>query len=171
MRRRDLVVGAVLAALGISYVVGAAGLPSNVATRTDMGPNVYPLALGAGLLMAVVVLVVGALVRRPSTAENQSVPTGEPGATNTAWRRLLMVLTAVGGYVWLLGMVGFILASTIYLAVSARLMDDQGRYRGVRGAVVPGAYGLLTSVVIYVLFDRLLGVLLPPGLLFPALAG
>jgi putative tricarboxylic transport membrane protein len=171
VRRADLVVGGALAVLAVAYVVGAARLPTNVATRTDLGPNVYPLALGGGLLVAVAVLVIGAVVRRPATSAGQPTASMEPTATHTAWRRLLVVLAATGVYVWLLGMVGFILASTVYLAFCARLIDDQGRYRGVRGAAVPVAYGLLTSVVIYVLFDRLLGVLLPPGLLFPALAG
>jgi putative tricarboxylic transport membrane protein len=170
VRQRDLVLGGVLAAVAIGYLVAAARLPSNIATRTDLGPNVYPLALGGALLIAVVVLVVGAVVRDPTSA-HKPTSTLEPTATRTAWGPLLVALTAIGLYVWLLGLVGFILASTIYLAASTRLLDTHSRYRGTRGAVIPAVYGLVTSTTIYVLFDQLLGVLLPPGLLLPAVTG
>lgn len=170
MGRRDLVTGLVVGALGVGYVAMSARLPASGATRTELGPRVYPLVIGGMLLLAVAVLLVTAGARREGAGDDDG---GHAGGARTParWGRMAAVFVATCGYLWLLGILGFVIATTLFLAVCMYLVDGRRRYRGVRALVVPGGYGLATSLATYLVFDQLLGVLLPPGLLVPAVLG
>lgn len=139
----DRVLGAALAALGLAAIIGAQTLEVRF-LGDPVGPKPFPTAAG------VVLVVCGALIAlRPG-----------PPVTWPPPSRLGAIAAAAGALaLYALGMrpLGFILATALTVAIAARVF-------GAR--LVPAALlGLGFGTALFLLFDRVLEIPLPHGLL------
>jgi hypothetical protein len=106
------------------------------------------------ILLAVIVIVLGAVLAfRPTASEGAGEPLAPGGA-----RRAMWTLAAILAYVLAFGRLGFLLATAPFLAILL-LVYGERRWLVVL-AVALGATGAA-----YALFAVWLGVPLPPGLL------
>jgi putative tricarboxylic transport membrane protein len=138
-------VGLGMALLGLAALALASRLREGTATG---GPGTRFLPV----LVAVIVVVLGAALALRSSASEGATEPIEPGGA----RRAIWTLGAVLAYVLAFGRLGFVLATAPFLAV---LLLAYGERRWpVVLAVALGATG-----VTYALFAVWLGVPLPPG--------
>ncbi|MEV4085459.1 tripartite tricarboxylate transporter TctB family protein, partial [Nonomuraea fuscirosea] len=81
---------------------------------------------------------------------------GEDGETH--WPSVLMLLGALAAYALLLVPAGYWQATTVFFVAVARVLGSRRLVRDVLA-------GLVLALATYFLFDRLLGITLPPGLI------
>ncbi len=110
-----------------------------------VGPRAFPLLVGGGMAVVAVIGVAQAF-RSPAA------PDGE-----VRWGPVLLLVGALVLYAVLLVPVGYWQATTLFFTAVARVL---GSRRLVRDLLA----GLLLALATYFLFDRLLGIALPPGL-------
>lgn len=140
--RRIVALG--LLAVAVVVVVSAFRIPEGGGYQA-VGPRAFPLLVGAGLG---VVAVIGVVQSFGSSEVEEQEP--------IQWRPVLILLVALGGYAGLLVPVGYWQSTAVFFVVCSRVL---GSRRLVRDVVIAVALALTT----YVLFDRVLGITLPPG--------
>jgi uncharacterized membrane protein YhhN len=141
----DVVAGIVLIFVGIGAIVGAVGL--RVGTPTEPQPGFFPFLSGLSIfILSSIILVQGWLGR----TENR-IRFGEI-------RRPAMLIAVLIAFVGLLEPLGYVLACPIIVVLALRIM-------GIRSWKVLLTTSLGLSIGTFVLFDRLLGITLPVGIL------
>lgn len=148
MTQRAVSVGFLLAALVI--IAQAFTIPSGAAYQA-VGPRVFPLLVGGGLAFVAVIGVVQAFTAGPGSRPEIGTDSGPVDG-----RRVILLLVALAGYALVLTAAGYWQATTVFFVVVARIL---GSKRLPRDTVV----GLVLALATYFLFDRVLGIALPPG--------
>ncbi|MFI6734389.1 tripartite tricarboxylate transporter TctB family protein [Nonomuraea sp. NPDC050451] len=127
-----------------------------------VGPRAFPLLVGVGLAVVSVIGVVQAF--RPGTREPDATPpaaattdVGGEASGEPHWPSVLLLIGSLAAYALLLVPAGYWQATTAFFVAVARVL---GSRRLVRDVLV----GLALALATYFLFDRLLGISLPPGL-------
>ncbi len=125
-----------------------------------VGPEVMPVGILVLLIVNAFALFIQAVYgkgRRPSAAAPE---TGTPSSDSWLKRNqgVLLVLAGLVIYGFILVPIGFILATTFLIIYEARLLQS-GKW--VRNAMV----GLGVGVGVYLIFVKLLNVMLPAGIL------
>ncbi|MBB5778329.1 tripartite tricarboxylate transporter TctB family protein [Nonomuraea jabiensis] len=124
-----------------------------------VGPRAFPLLVGGGLAVVSVIGVVQAF--RPGTRAPATAGVPEDGGGEAAekphWPSVLLLIGSLAAYALLLVPAGYWQATTAFFVAVARVL---GSRRLVRDLLV----GLALALATYFLFDRLLGITLPPGL-------
>jgi putative tricarboxylic transport membrane protein len=138
----DRLTGLVLLALAVAYGVTAGGYQAMIGD--PMGPAVFPMALAIALGLLSLYLVV-----RPDREPNW--PRGR------ALLKQVLTLVAFVAYAWLLEPLGFLVSTFLAVVVLGWLL-------GAR-LWQAGAGAIAIAAVLFVLFDTLLGLPLPAGLL------
>lgn len=118
-----------------------------------VGPRAFPLLVGAGMCLVSAIGVVQAF--RGADAEQLDELREEVAATH--WPSVLLLVVALVGYTLLLSPLGYWQSTTVFFVAVARVL---GSRRPVRDAII----GLVLALAVYILFDRLLGISLPPGI-------
>jgi putative tricarboxylic transport membrane protein len=120
----------------------------------QIGPAFFPRLLSVGMILLCAALIVQTI---------RKVPQGEgfvftPG--NPAFRRILITFAACVVFGVLLKVLGFILCSVLLLFGLMYMMGNRK---------IPQMIGvsLITSLVVQLVFEKLLGIALPYGLLEP----
>lgn len=150
--RTDFVVAAVTGALAIAYLVGARSIPS-LAIGDPLGPRAFPILIGAGLLFSAGLLAVETV--RAKKAEGP----GEEQATVPPFgRNLLITIGAIVALVLAFEPVGYLLSVLGFLLFLTMLLNRAHPIVNIVASVVLAVGSTL-------LFDSLLGVRLPAGLL------
>lgn len=141
-------------ALGLFFGLGA--LAINVSPGyARVGPRAFPIAIAAGLIAAGAWLAADALRgKRAQPAEEEDADADQPTDT----RALATLVVALVVNILLMDLAGFVVASTALFWLGARAF---GSRRWLRDALV----GLALSVAAYLIFNRLLGLTLPAGVL------
>lgn len=162
LSRPDVVLGLLLLVGGLALIRASFGLPAG--TPTDpLGPRGFPLLLGLGLAGCGIALAVASL-----RTFGKETPAG--GATEVdaeirapySWPRLGGAVAASAAYVVLLVPLGALFATIAYALALLLIQGPAGRREAAATAV-----GF--PLVVYVLFDVLLGIPLPAGPLEPLL--
>ena len=138
----DRLTGLVLLLLAVAYGVTASGYEAMIGD--PLGPAVFPIVLAIPLGLFAVYLVL-----RPD--REPAWPRGP------ALRKQVLALVAFVAYAYLLEPLGFVVSTFLAVVVLGCLL----------GARLPeaGAAGVGIAVVLFVLFDTLLGLPLPTGVL------
>jgi putative tricarboxylic transport membrane protein len=145
MRQRgEIVVGLGFLAVGIAFVVNAVKLKIGVPTEPQ--PGFFPFFDGIILIVLSALFLVQAWRGR----------VGDSPAFGKVGAPFIVVLTLIL-YVATLETLGYIIATAILSAVVLRVMETK--------PLVLVLVSLILAVVSYLLFDRLLGVTLPRGLM------
>jgi putative tricarboxylic transport membrane protein len=149
MNKRDLVSGSVWLGVGIFVTIGSVSF-LEVGTLTSPAPGLFPFVAGAALSL----LSLAILIKAAFEKEKRSL--GE------LWRRSnwLGVFYAIGSlfiYSMLLEWVGFVICTALLLIFLFRTIEPQ-KWKMAIGVAISSSVGF------YLLFDRVLQVLLPKGL-------
>jgi putative tricarboxylic transport membrane protein len=140
----EIVVGLCFAVIGIVFVIGAIKL--KVGVPTEPHPGFFPFVDGVILIALSTLFLIQAWGERA----------GEGSVFGNVRGPSIVVVTLVL-YVATLETLGYVITTAILSAVVLKVLDAKPR------ALVLVSVGL--AIVSYLLFTRLLGVMLPPGLL------
>lgn len=158
--RGELVLSLLLLALGIYLILDARGITIPGSSNT-VGPRFFPYLVGAAT-----VLVGGALAVRVLRGDQGPEEEGEDidptAATN--WRAVVIIAVAFLAHALLINVVGWPLAVTAMFGVVAWAL-------GSRGIIRPLFAGGIASVIIWLVFVKALGVVLPGGILLELATG
>lgn len=150
----ELALSVLLLLLGVYLILGAGSIAVPGSPNT-LGPRFFPYLVGAAT-----VGVGGALAVRILRGD-QGPPEGgediDPDAP-TSWRAVGIIAVAFLAHALLINVVGWPLAVTAMFGAAAWAL-------GARGIVRPLLAGGITSVIIWLIFVKALGVLLPGGIL------
>lgn len=150
---RDGITGLILLAVSLFLLFKSFQLPS--LPIVPVGPGFYPAIVLSFMAAASALLVLQDLMKhRPAAAA---------AATDTPPRNYRLVAVAfaiVGAYVVLLPLLGFRLATLLFVGT---LQAALGQPRTVRQWTVLAAIALGTAMLSYFIFERYLLVLLPRG--------
>jgi putative tricarboxylic transport membrane protein len=143
-RAGALAVGAGVTGLGLFFLLGARAIPGEAA-YAGVGPRVFPILIGAALLVLGAAFLV-------SVARAPDAPRETPGRRGT----LVWILGGVVLATAAVRPLGFPAAAALLFTLGARGFGDR---RWLRSLLLGAALG----VGIYVAFSRALGVSLPGG--------
>ncbi len=119
-----------------------------------VGPRFFPLAVAVGLLaLGLIFLLRTTLIPDLDLAEHAAI---EESATH--WQSVGLLLAALVTYAFALQLLGYVVATALFISVVARFL-------GSRSVVRDLVVGVGIALVVYIGFTRFLGVRLPAGLL------
>lgn len=145
-------VALLICAVGLVLLIGGLLLPEGLESQT-VGPGVFPIIIGAGALLVGLVNVVQ-LRRSPVEILDRAA---EERAT-THWPTAGLLAGTLAAYAAVFVPLGFWQSSTVLVTVVARILGSRKWWRDV-------LVGLALALAVYFLFDRALGVTLPPGMI------
>jgi putative tricarboxylic transport membrane protein len=140
------VFGAVMLLAAVLVIVDAARLPD---TSAVVGPAAVPLPVGVALG------VVGAGLLVDSRRKLTRAEAGRPWQPRAALR-VLGLVAALVGFALLLPVLGYVVTATALFVAAALLLDAPRDWRVL-------AWGWALAAVVFLVFDRLIGLTLPTG--------
>jgi hypothetical protein len=149
---RDGIAGLVLLAISLVLLVQSFKLPS--LPIVPIGPGFYPGIVLTFMAAASALLVLQDVMRRPARAAP------DEAAPRRNYRAVVIAFAIVGAYVVLLPLLGFRLATLLFVGV---LQAALGRPRNARDWAVLVVIAVGTAAASYLVFERYLLVLLPRG--------
>jgi putative tricarboxylic transport membrane protein len=150
---RDGIAGLVLLAISLVLLVQSFQLPS--LPIVPVGPGFYPAIVLSFMAAASALLVVQDVIKHRAPAE-----AAVSDAPRRNYRLVVIAFAIVGAYVALLPLLGFRIATVLFVGTLQAALD---RPKSARQWAVLAAIALGTAVVSYVVFERYLLVLLPRG--------
>ena len=163
-RQEDRRLGAGLFAIGAGYLAAALLISEPEGGYAAVGPRVFPIVIGLALLTVALWTAFrahgGAGAPSSGTAKARTSPTPSSDAAPPAadWRAAAPSTLLFLAYIALLEPLGYLLATTAFIALEARLLGSRRWRRDLLAALV-------VSVSVYALFRLALGLRLPAGLL------
>lgn len=159
---KDLGFGVFLVLFGI-YIIVSSSQMKFLKTFTD-GAGFFPMIIGIVLTgLGAVLAFIG--VRTGGAAELKEVLSGtflKAFVTNERFLRVIILLAMMVVYVFvLLELLGFLIASPIYLFATFLYLQACERKGPIPGWVISLVISVLTTVVVYYSFKLGLGVILP----------
>jgi putative tricarboxylic transport membrane protein len=140
------VFGGLLVLAAVLVIVDAVRLP---ATSAVVGPAAVPLPVGVALGAVGAGLLVDARRKLPRAGA------GTPWQPR-AGLRVLGLVAALVGFALLLPLLGYVVTATALFVAAALLLDAPRDWRVL-------AWGWALSAVVFLVFDRLIGLTLPSG--------
>lgn len=150
----ELVMTGLLFVLG-AYLIIDAGTIAVPGSANTVGPRFFPYLVGGATVVVALALGIGILRGdRGPAEEGEDI---DPDA-RTSWRSVGIITVAFLAHALLINVIGWPLAVTSMFGVVAWAL-------GARGIVRPLLAGGIASVIIWLIFVKALGVLLPGGIL------
>jgi putative tricarboxylic transport membrane protein len=161
-RRRygELALSLGLVALGLYVILDATTIAIPGSSNT-VGPRFFPYLVGAATVAVGVLLAIRIL--RGDQGPDEEGEDIDPNAA-TSWRSVGIIALAFLLHALLINVVGWPLAVTSMFGVVAWAL-------GARGIIRPLIAGGITSVIIWLIFVKALGVVLPGGILLELATG
>jgi putative tricarboxylic transport membrane protein len=154
---RDGIAGLICLALSIGLLVLTRGLPQS--SFVPVGPDFYPrIVLVIMAVLSVMLVVSDVWQQRTQTAAAAAGAESKPEKRN--YRLVGLTFAVFAGYVVLLPLVGYRLATFLFMAALQAVIDPP---RGTRRWAVVLVSALASAAITYVIFDNYLSVLLPRG--------
>jgi len=140
-----------LAVLAASLILFGLTLGLKDNPLVPIGPGYYPrIVLGITAVLALAVFVFDLLDRNKSPARSEKLNYG----------MVISMFAVFGLYCGALPFLGFRIATLLYVAATNALLDFP---KGAKGWARVAVVSLITTVVVYYVFERYLTVLLPRG--------
>jgi putative tricarboxylic transport membrane protein len=154
---RDGIAGLICLALSIGLLVLTRGLPQS--SFVPLGPEFYPRIVL--VIMAVLsVMLVASDLWRQRTQSAAAAAAAEPAPVKRNYRLVGMTFAVFAGYVVLLPLVGYRVATFLFMVALQSVIDPP---RGARRWLVVMISAVASAAVTYIVFDNYLSVLLPRG--------
>jgi putative tricarboxylic transport membrane protein len=138
--------GALMLVAAVLVIVDAVRLPE---TSEAVGPAAVPLPVGVLLGVVGAALLVRARRQLPTAVRGQAWQAG-------AGARLLGMVVALVGFALLLPLLGYVVTSAALFVAAALLLGAPRSWR-------TAAYGWALAAIVFLVFDRLIGLSLPAG--------
>ena len=156
----ELVLSVLLLVLGVYLLVDARSITIPGSANT-VGPRFFPYLVGGATVLVGALLTVRVLRGdRGPAEEGEDIDPDAP----TSWRAVGIIVVAFLAHALLINVIGWPLAVTLMFGVVAWAL-------GARGVVRPLLAGGIASVLIWLVFVRALGVVLPGGILLELATG
>ncbi|GAA3947180.1 tripartite tricarboxylate transporter TctB family protein [Allohahella marinimesophila] len=155
-RRLDFILAVVSGFLGLAvalFLVNAAFGESSTTIFGMRSPFLFP-AIAAVLMCGICGLLLRRVVKGRSTALAEEAAPADLQSAKAGWIGLSILVYGV-----LVFVLGMLLSSMLFIVVASLLFG----YRNIWGIA---ALSIMTPVSIYLLFERLLNILLPSGWIF-----
>ena len=146
-RAADIVVGCFIALFGVFILFASLSITGGAAHR--LPPRTFPMIVGSLLL-----LCGGGLALKSWSIKEADFPIGWPDREGV--RTILVTLVSLAFYIALLNPLGLPLATFLYIAFSTWYLK---RSKWLTALII----SLITAVISYVLFIRVLGLSFPAG--------
>ena len=150
MRRADLIIAIILLAFSGCYGVLIARLPSRDLPNT-LGATFVPWVLAGLLTLLSLMLLIGSIISKSADS-----PVSIPKRDILGIAGLLLLITS---YIKLMGYVGFIPLSIVFLSILTWVA-------GSRKPIGILFFSVLTTGIVYFLFQKFFSVQLPAGIFF-----
>lgn len=157
MLSRDGVAGLVCLVLGAGMFAMTWGLPRPA--LVPIGPEFYPRIVLALLALGGAALLVRDLFGRAARRQ-MAEATPRPAGHRPAYGLVASAFAVIAGYIALMPMLGFRVASVLFVAALQLLLE---RPRTATGWLSLVAVALATGLLTHLVFERWLTVLLPRG--------
>jgi putative tricarboxylic transport membrane protein len=160
---KDIISGVFLSLLGIAMFITTNGIKSICGETTDVGSAFMP-KIGAVLLTVFGIAVFIGGISKYLSMENTAVKTDTPETSvekSRKMRSILLTLALIGAYIFLMNLLGFIIASILYLFFQILLLAPVEKRNYFYFAVI----AFTSSVGIYYLFYKAFSMMLPTGIL------
>jgi len=141
----DMWAGFFFAFFGIAVVIGSLGLP--LGTPLDPQPGFFPLLAGVFLSGLSIIHLIRAFLKK----------SGPMQAFGTVWRPAFLI-AGLFIYTFILDPVGYVIATIFLSVIILRILESKSWLKLVTISVA-------ATIGTYVLFDRIMGVTLPLGIL------
>lgn len=148
-RVADIAVGCLVALLGIFVLAASMSISTAVAHR--LSPRTFPFVVGGLLLVCGI-----GLAFKSWSIQGKDFAIAWPDAEGV--RTVTATLAILAGYIALLNWLGLPLATFLYVTLATWYLN-RGKW------LTASAIGLISGVVSYVVFIRLLGLSFPAGFL------
>ncbi|MBW8268467.1 tripartite tricarboxylate transporter TctB family protein [Caldovatus aquaticus] len=157
MHLPDRVSGAILAGLGALAAYGGSRLPP--VPGQDVGPNVFPMVVGAGLILCGVLIAfgIGRSFEAPEEDPGAAVPAAGSLAARLVGLRALLPPALLLLYVLVVERLGFLPTAAVLVLVTALALGARLRLALPLAAAAP--------LAVHAVFSKLLRVPLPDGML------
>jgi putative tricarboxylic transport membrane protein len=158
MQLSDRVTGLFLTALGSGAAYGGWLLPP--VPGQQIGPNVFPMVIGFGLILCGVMIALGVGRSFEEEPELEPAPPGMEPPASPGWGRSLLALVPPAlllFYVFTVDRLGFALTAAIMVATVAMALGARLRL------AIPLA--IVAPLFVHLVFSKLLRVPLPQGLI------
>ncbi len=153
-RYGELALSVLLMLLGVYLIVGATGIVIPGSANT-VGPRFFPYLVGGATVVVGAALAVR--IFRGDQGPSEEGEDLDPNAA-TSWRAVGIIALAFLAHGLLINVIGWPLSVTCMFGVVAWAL-------GARGIIRPLLAGGITSVIIWLIFVKALGVVLPGGIL------
>ena len=140
-------VGVTFSVRAIKYGAKLSGVP---------GAGFFPLVAGLALVFLSIITFISAL--REKSGGDKIVPKEKLFPKRNSWKRVLIALLALFGYGIVLGYIGFLLTTFLFMIFLLRFIEPQ-KWLTVL------AVAFSTPVACYAVFEFWLGIQLPKGFL------
>jgi putative tricarboxylic transport membrane protein len=149
------VAGLVCLALSIALLMLARGLPQS--SFVPVGPDFYPrIVLVLMAVLSAMLVLADFWPKRPQ----EETPGAAPAPEKRNYRLVVVTYTVFTGYVILLPLTGYRLATFVFVAALQAVLAPP---RAARQWVAVLVAALVSAAVTYIVFDGYLSVLLPRG--------
>ena len=154
---RDGIAGLICLALSIGMLLLTRVLPQS--SFVPIGPDFYPRIVLV-IMAALSVMLIASDLWRQRTQGAEAAAGAEAAPEKRNYRLVGMTFAVFAGYVVLLPLVGYRVATFLFMAVLQAVIDPP---RSARRWLVVLVSALASAAVTYIVFDNYLSVLLPRG--------
>ncbi|MEV7647366.1 tripartite tricarboxylate transporter TctB family protein [Arthrobacter sp. NPDC089319] len=152
----DVIAGGVVAAVGVAYTIVALQTPAANSSASVIGPAIVPTLLGVLLALGGAAVAIGGLRLRP--AEGKADPAGTTEPAQSGGLRLWVTIAIFGAYVLAFIPVGYLLSTIAFLMGLATYFSPTKWKSNL-------IFAISFPLIVFVMFEYLLRVPLPQGLL------
>jgi hypothetical protein len=157
MLGRDGIAGLICLAISLVLLILSFDLPQM--PLVPVGPGFYPRIVLIGMaILSVALLTQDWRASRPAATAPASADEG--GRTRPDYGLVLLSFVVFGAYVLLLPLLGYRIATVLFVAALQALLEPPAT---ARGWLLLAVIAIATSALTYLVFERYLSVLLPRG--------
>lgn len=153
MKSKDRIGGILMVILGVAAVVMAQSITQAV-NSNEPGPRLFPMIAGVGIA------VCGLLVALQAKPEEE-----EPYLDKAGWKRLAISLAAMLVYYFALTNLGFLLSTPFFTYAIIAILAGKKKTNPAVTVVV----ALITTIALYLTFQKAFAIMLPAGTLLKAM--
>ena len=167
--RKDIISGIVIAVLDAAYIFFAGDITPFLGKGASPITNrFFPYLWGCLLMALSIVLIVRGFVHMKKEEKDKEQSAGKKVnilATIKDYivdnREVIMSFSALFIYILLLKSVGFLIMTFVYLTLQILILTKKEKRNYVLAIIV----GFATSIILYLIFAKVLHILLPAGIL------
>lgn len=150
MKNKDRIGGIIFAVFGciVTFMTAQIKMPANL---SEPGPRLFPYIAGAGMLICGIGMAITAAQEKE-----------EPFLTGDGWKRLGVVALALVIYYLGLEWIGFMVSTPVFAFVIMLILSSGKKINKVVAAVI----AVITTIVLYLLFQKVFMIFLPAGKFF-----